>query len=349
MTVPPPAPATLRQVAKHAGVHLSTVSRALDPERRHLISRDIVAKVEAAAKELGWRPNRAAASLRKGRSMVIGVLVPDMTNLVTAQIMQGVEAAIVPRGFFPLVVSMNAVPSGKAMVERLLWQRVDGVVVATLDDELLAALAKAGLPAVLTSRADPDGRFSAVHGDRERAASLAIDHLHALGHRRIALLATPQNTQLGIERLRFATAALARHGLEPQAVAVADGTGRDAGLKAMQQRLAGHGPQARPPFTAVCAANDLLALGAYEAARQAGLLVPQHLSVVGQNDMLMADLVSPPLTTVRMQHLEMGRQAGTLMIEEIEARAAAEAPRPPRVIVFQPELVVRQSTGAADA
>jgi LacI family transcriptional regulator len=345
MTVRSNGPATLRQVAQMAGVHLSTVSRALDPERRHLISRDIVARVEATAKELGWRPNRAAASLRRGRSMAIGVLIPDMTNLVAAQIMQGVESAIVPRGFFPLVVSTQGA-SPKAVIERLLWQRVDGVVVATMDDEIPNALAKAGIPAVLTSRADPQGMFSSVIGDRESAAILAIDHLHALGHRAIALLAIPQDSHLGVERLRYALTALERHGLSADAVVAAESATRDAGLRAFGSLLAQRAPLGPYRFTAVCAANDLLALGAYEATRQRGLWIPRDISVVGQNDMLMADLVSPPLTTVRLQHYEMGRQAGDLVIDEIAGRTAGEgAPaRPPRSIVFRPELIVREST-----
>jgi LacI family transcriptional regulator len=249
--------ATLRQVAKEAGVHLSTVSRALDPQRRHLISRDIVARVEAVAKDLGWRPNRAAASLRRGRSMAIGVLVPDMTNLVTAQIMQGVESSIVSRGYFPLVVSLHAAPSVKAVIERLQWQRVDGVVVTTEDDEVLRSLSKLGVPAVLTARVDPAAMFSSVHADRRSAATLAIDHLHALGHSSIALLATPQEAFLGAERLKYALAALDRHGLQADAVAVASGVTRDAGLQAFEQLLAKRAPHGPYRFTAVCAANDL--------------------------------------------------------------------------------------------
>jgi len=349
MPAKPNESATLRQVAKQAGVHLSTASRALDPERRHLISRDIVARVEAAARTVGWRPNRAAASLRRGRSNAIGVLIPDMANLVTAQIMQGVETAIVSRGFFPLVVSTRATPA-KAVVDRLLWQRVEGVVDASGDADMARALAKAGVPTVLTARADPEGLFSSVHADRECAANLAIDHLYALGHRAIAVLASPQDIQLSIDRLNFCLAALARHGLQPAAVAIADASTRDAGLRALEPLLARRAPQGPHHFTAVCAANDLLALGAYEAARKAGLTVPHDVSVVGQNDMLMADLVSPPLTTVRLQHYDMGRQAGDLLIEEIEARLSNEGtPRPPRVIVFRPEFVVRESTAAPSA
>lgn len=340
--------ATLRQVAAIAGVHLSTVSRALDPERRHLISRDIVSRVETIAKELGWHPNLAAASLRRGRSMAIGVMIPDLLNMITTQIVQGVEASIVPRGFFPLVVSTHAAASSKAIVERLLWHRVDGVVIATTDDEAVPrALAKAGVPVVLTSRADPDGRFSSVRGDRENASNLAVDHLYELGHREIAILSLPKRTQSGAQRLKYMQLALKRRGLKPAAIAEADAVTRDAGLRAFAPLLAQRPPLGSVPFTAVCAANDLLALGAYEATRQAGLTIPRDMSIVGQNDMLMVDMVSPPLTTVSLQHYQIGRQAGELMIDEIESlEASGGTPRPPREIVFRPELVARASTAA---
>jgi LacI family transcriptional regulator len=340
--------ATLRQVAAAAGVHLSTVSRALDPERRNLISRDIVARVEGIAKELGWHPNLAAASLRRGRSKAIGVLIPDLLNMITAQIVQGVESSIVPRGYFPLVVSTHAAASSNAIVERLLWQRVDGVIVATTDDEFVpAALAKAGITVVLTSRADPEGQFSSVSGDRESAANLAVDHLHALGHRDIAILSLPKRSPSGAQRLKYMQQALKRRGLKEVAIAEADEVSRDAGLRAFAALLAQRAPKGACTFTAVCAANDLLALGAYEAMRQAGLSIPRDVSVVGQNDMLMVDMVSPPLTTVSLQHYQIGRQAGELLIDEIEAREAnGGTPRPRSAIVFRPELVPRASTAA---
>lgn len=349
MTASSSGPVTLRHVAEEAGVHVSTVSRALDPERRHLISGDIVARVEAVARRIGWRNNLAAVSLRKRRSMAIGVLVPDLVSPVTARIMQGAEAAIVRRGFFPLVVSLQAADSPRAVIERLLAQRVDGVVVMTEpeDDAIVRSLVKAGVPAVLTARADASGQLSAVTGDRDAAAELAIDHLHALGHRRIALLAGPQGQPNGQQRLRAAQQALARHALVADRVAIADAFTRDGGLRATLQLLddGARGTGARPGFSAIFAGNDLLAFGAYEALRRRGLAIARDVSVVGQNDMLLADIASPPLTTVRMQHHEMGRQAGQLVIDQIEARGLPDAtPLAPRAITLAPELVIREST-----
>jgi len=342
------AQVTFRQIAEQTGVHVSTVSRALDSERRHLISSDIVARVEAAAKALGWLPNRAAASLRKGRSMAIGALIPDMLNQVAAQIMQGLEAAVVNRGFFPLIMSMQAAVSSRAVVEMLLSQRVDGVVVMvdSLEDMIGSMLLKKGVPAVLTARSDKAGRMSAVLGDRVLAAEIAITHLVQLGHRAIAVLAGPQSQENGVERLQYALAALRRHGLEPVCVGICNDFSRDEGIRASAEMLAGYRDKTqRPLFTAICAASDILAVGAYEAIRRAGLTIPTDISVVGQNDMMVAELVSPGLTTVRMHHYDMGLQAGHLLIDEIEAGTTEGAvKRPARVITLRPELVVREST-----
>jgi LacI family transcriptional regulator len=346
-----PRPVTLRQVAQHAGVHVSTVSRALDPERRHLIGEAVLARVEASARELGFRPNYAAASLRRGRSMSIGVLVPNMTNPVMGQIMQGAETALVKLGYFPLMVSMRSGASTQLVAERLLSQRIDGVIVATApqEDVILRTLLEAGIHAVLVNRPDKLGRLSAVIGDAEHAMALSIDHLHALGHRRIALLAGPQSILSGTQRLNAALKALQAHKLKPAAVGLCDEYSRDAGRRACLQLLASRksrtGAGAR--FTAICAANDILALGAYDAMHEACLAIPRDMSIVGQNDIPLVDLVSPPLTTVRVQHHEMGMQAARILIEEIEARAAnGAAGQASKVVLFRHEMVVRGSTAA---
>jgi LacI family transcriptional regulator len=346
---------TFRQVAERTGVHVSTVSRALDAERRHLISSDIVARVEAAAKELGWLPNRVAASLRKGRSMAIGALIPDVLNQVSAQILQGLEAAVVSRSFFPLIVSMQAAKSSRAVVEVLLSQRVDGVVVMvdSLEEEIASVLVKMGVPAVLTARGDKAGRLSAVLGDRAMASELAIDHLVQLGHREIALLAGSQSQENGIERLKFAIAALQRRGLAPHSVGVCEDFSHREGQRVCATMLAERqsaDSKARAQFTAICAASDTLAVGAYEAIRRAGLVIHRDISVMGQNDMMLAEVVSPALTTVRIHHYDIGHQAGHLLIDEIEAGGLEAAPRRPgRVITLRPEVVVRESTGAPPA
>ncbi len=355
MPAPPKRPVTLRQVAAEAGVHVSSVSRALDANRRHLIGAEALQRIEAAASKLGFRPNHAAATLRRGRTMAVGVLMPDLNNQSMAHVMQGAETALVERGYFPLVVSLRAATSAQAVTERLLSQQIAGVIVATApkDDIIVNSLIAAGIPAVLVNRSDPSGRLSAVMGDSMQAMAMAVGHLHALGHRRIALLAGPQSLYTGVNRLQGAQIALQSHQLQPWCVAACEAYSREAGragtLALIEAARQARGAR-RGMFTAICAANDLLALGAYDALREAGLAIPADVSVTGHNDILLVDMVNPPLTTLRGKQVTVGYEAARLLVHEIESRADPALPPPAsQVIMFRHELIVRGSTAPAPA
>ena len=253
------------------------------------------------------------------------------------------------------MVSLRAATSPQAITERLLSQRIAGVIVATAprDDMIVNSLIEAGIPAVLVNRSDPAGRLSAVMGDSMQAMGLAIAHLHGLGHRRIALLAGPQSLYTGANRLHGAQIALQSYKLKPWCVAECEAYSRDAG-RAGTHTLIEAARQARGArsgmFTAICAANDLLALGAYDALREAGLAIPADVSVTGHNDIMLVDMVSPPLTTLRGKQVTVGYEAARLLVNEIETRADPAAPPPPsQVIMFRHELVVRGSTAPAPA
>ena len=142
-TIPPtaaPAAVTIRDVAQAAGVHVSTVSRALDPKRRQLISAEVLEQVEAVARRLGYRPNRTAATLRTGRSHTIGVLLPDITNAVFPPILEGIEASAAARHYFMLIANVPDPAHAQVVVERMLAQQVAGLIMATAmrDDPLVA-------------------------------------------------------------------------------------------------------------------------------------------------------------------------------------------------------------------
>ena len=161
MSTPSPSTVTIRDVAQAAGVHVSTVSRALSPDKRGLISEEVLRVVEEAAQRLGYRPNRAASALRTGRTHTIGVLVPDITNPVFPPILQGVEASAAARGYFVFVTNVMDHALARPVVERMLAQQVDGLVmaIAMRDDPLIEYLLKAGMHTVLVNRADESGRL----------------------------------------------------------------------------------------------------------------------------------------------------------------------------------------------
>ncbi|HYP70775.1 MAG TPA: LacI family DNA-binding transcriptional regulator [Variovorax sp.] len=339
MAATPSTTVTIRDVAQAAGVHVSTVSRALNPAKRALISEEVLRVVEAAAQRLGYRPNRAASALRTGRTHTIGVLVPDITNPVFPPILQGIEASAAARGYFVFVANVADPALAPPIVERMLAQQVDGLVnaIARRDDPLLAYLSRVGMHTVLVNRADESGRLPAVVSDDRLAMKLAVEHLVGLGHKRIAHLAGPQQVPTGVGRRQGFEQALRDHGLAPANVVECESYSREAGRAAMHKLLAA--PGKRPQALVCC--NDLVALGAYDELRRQGIRVPQDISVTGHNDMPLVDMVEPPLTTIRLPHRELGWRAAEMLFDEIEGRSLSAT-----TVVLRPELVVRASTQA---
>jgi len=333
--------ATIKQIADATGVHPSTVSRALDPKKRHLVAEDVAKKIALQAEALGYQPNRLAASLRLGRSDLIGVLLPDIANPVFAPILGGVTEVLSAEGYAPIVADAgNASSQQISFVETLLSQRVDGLILATVsqDDELVGFCIKRGLPVILVNRSEARDRVSSVVSDDDLGMRLAVDHLVGLGHRRLAHVAGPLSTSTGLLRRDGFERAMSRHELTG-IVCEATAYTRQAGADAVAQILdTGDG------ITSIVAANDLLALGALDALKRRTLRCPEDISIVGHNDMPFMDVVSPPLTTVRIEHREMGRSAARMLIDAIKTGSSDI-----RHVVLRPELVVRESTQAPRA
>jgi LacI family transcriptional regulator len=335
----PPAPsraATLQHVADAAGVHRSTASRALNPETAGLISPDVVARVADTAARLGYRRDLLAASLRTSRTRLIGVLVPDLANPVFAPILAGAESALAEHGYAVLFANVRdgdvAAPD---LVDSLIARRAEGLILATARerDPVLARCLDRGLPTVLVNRADAEGRLPAVTPDDHQGMRLAVLHLIGLGHRRIGHLAGPQDVSTGRLRAKGFRDAMREAGLTPGPVVAAAAYTREAGRVAAERLLA-----LRPRVTAVAAANDLLALGTYQALAARGLACPGDVSVTGHNDMPLVDMVQPPLTTVRILHDQIGREGARLLLDRI-----ARPDAPLAQVLTVPELIVRAS------
>lgn len=334
---------TLQDLAQHLGVHKSTVSRAMDAQRRHLVAADLVQRIELAARELGYRPNHAASSLSRGRSKTVGVLLPDITNPVFPPILRGIEDALDEAGYFAFLANTSrpdtSVDAAQAAIERMQAQRVEGFLVATAtrDDAWLARLKQSGAQIVLINRTDGRGHLPAVISDDVLGMRLAVDHLVALGHTRIAHLAGPKSLSTGLARRLGFEQAMREHGLPARTVVTTDTYTVASGEAAMHDLL---GQRSQTQFTAVVAANDLLALGGLQALKHAGLCVPGDISVIGHNDMPLLDQVNPPLTSVRIQHYEMGFRAARLLVDALCDRPGIQE----STVVLRPQLVVRDST-----
>jgi LacI family transcriptional regulator len=337
----PDRPATLRDVAAAARVHPATASRALNPETRLLVSEDTARRVTAAAAKLGYRPNPVARSLRTRRSHTVGVLIPDLNNPLFPPIVRGLEDKLAAAGYVALIGNTDADASRERLIfEQMRARHVDGFVLATatLHDRLLAEAAAAELPVVLMNRLSQDYSFPSVSVDNEQGARMAVSHLARLGHTRIAHIAGPQEASTGVSRLRGFREGMATHGLEVREdlIVYAGRYTVEDGLRCARELLTVPGG-----FTAVAAANDMLAVGCYAALDEAGRQCPDDISVIGFNDMPFIDRLRPPLTTVRFPHYQLGTEAAQLLLERI-----GEHEGPVKILYLAPELVVRGSTAA---
>ncbi|KGB56286.1 LacI family transcription regulator [Sphingopyxis sp. LC81] len=333
---------TLKHVAEAAGVHASTVSRALNPATRHMVVPEVAERVAKLAGSLGYRPNLMAAGLRTGRSQLIGALVPDIANTVFSPILSGASASLAAQGYSILVADVGTNPARHLeLANQLVARRIDGFILATVsrDDPIVDFCLEQNLPAVLVNRAEERRRLSAVVSDDTLGMQLAVDHLVALGHKRIGHLAGPETISTGHLRRKGFYDAIALHGLAAGNCPseATEAYSREEGLRAGERLLA-----SAPDITAIVAANDLLALGAYDAAARGGRSVPDDLSIVGHNDMPLVDMVAPPLTTVRISHQEIGRVAADLLLQQLTGKEYST-----RNIVLAPTLIVRGSTATA--
>lgn len=348
--VPSPLRATIADVAREAGVHASTVSRALNPATRGMVTEAVAQRVTEVADRLGWRPSAVAAGLRTRKSRTIGILVPDLINPIFPPILHAVETVLATQGYVTLVANTdNDAARESLLIERMATHLVDGLILASAaaGTDALSLCARFGIPAVLINRRMPEGAgcaaVSAVTNDDIHGIGLAVDHLVALGHRRIAHLAGPQGVSTARDRRTGFLDRMRHHGLEPAEITTAAAYTREAGRAAMAALLqgpAGTGPSGiEPGCTAVAVANDMLCLGVYDAMEAAGRRVAADISVTGFNDMPFVDRIHPALTTIRIQHDAMGRQAACILLAEMAEPGLAR-----QNIRLVPELVVRAST-----
>jgi LacI family transcriptional regulator len=330
---------TIRDVARVAKVHPGTVSRALNTETRALVNDETVERVLRAAEQLDYRPNPIARGLKTNRSYTIGVLVPDITNPLFPPILRGIEDRLDDAGYTSLIVNTdNDAERERSHLEAMRARQVEGLISATarLDREVLADVAAGGTPLVLVNRSLEDGSVPAVAVDDREGVRLAVEHLAGLGHRRIGHVAGPQNTSTGHRRYLGFVEAMRAVALEPneEQISFSAWFSEEEGARLCAELL-----DNAPGLTAIVAANDLLAIGCYDALETRGLRCPDDLSIVGFNDMPLVDRLQPPLTTVWVPQREIGATAADLLLERLSEGSGAA-----REILLEPALVVRGST-----
>lgn len=338
---------SLREIARKAGVSVATVSRVVNDVDRHKVSNETRERVLSIARSMDYRPNPQAVSLVTGRPPnVLGLYLPYHSHVFDSfyftEIIRGAADAATERGMSIALYMPSRNDSRQAPRDLMGGGRsVAGLLLigARLDDPIIARCRKAGAPVALVNNATPEADVSSVDCDNVAGAKAAIAHLMALGHRRIAHIAGPDDSSNARDRLRGYEEAMRAAGLKVEPELVAEGHFVEEGGRAAMAALL-----ALPaPPTAVFAANDVMALGALAAARSAGRRVPEDVALVGFDDIPIARYVEPRLTTIRQPIYGVGRRAAEIVLDRATA-SPNDAP-PARREVLGTELVVRESCG----
>lgn len=341
---------TIQDVAALAGVSVSSVSNVLNG-RTEKLSRDTFTRVEAAIRQLGYRPNLVARQLKTGNASMLGLLVPSTANPMFGELALNIEAAAMElHGFRVLLGNTHRDQEQESrMFDDLLSLGVRGVILAssrTDEGHLKAAIAR-GLAVVSYDRGgdgDADSRVDHVSPDNMLASRLAVQHLVAYGHTRLAL-ATPdvKTVSRTLKREGFLAAARAA-GVGNGARVIEGSTGPgygDSQLADVGYALAGQVAAMPERPTGIIAINDMMALGLMAGLHHAGLAVPRDISVIGMDNLVMSAYANPALTSVAMPVADMARAMVRRVVERL-----AQPGLPAEEILFQPTLIERQSVAA---
>ncbi|MGE5591190.1 MAG: LacI family DNA-binding transcriptional regulator [Bacillota bacterium] len=330
---------TIADVARLAGVSTATVSRVINSQS--IVAPATRERVLTAVRELGYQPNALAASLVRQRSHTLGVVLPDISNPFFPQVVRGLEDAAHASGY-NVILCNSDLDTVKEIeyFEVLRQKRVDGLIYhsGTITQAHLEAFRRLKLPVVLAATHDPEGALPCVLVDNRRAAREAMEHLISLGHRRVAVVAGSDPVS-GESRLDGYRDALRRHGLRLE-----EGLTLHAEWNADEAYEATRALLRRQDLpTAIAAASDLMALGVMGALQDAGLRVPQDVSVIGFDNIRLAATIRPALTTMAQPMYEIGKEAALMLIRCLKEEGGAEAIRGRR-LVLPHRLEVRQST-----
>jgi LacI family transcriptional regulator len=324
---------TIYEVAARAGVSIATVSRV---QRGHaVVSAPTRARVDAAIRELAYRPSGLARALARGGHEAIGIVFPDLSGPYYSAVILGFEEASAADGRSALILATHRRENADRQVVELA-DRVDGIVVMgqTVGDDVVAELGRRGMPTLLLAR-PPAQDADSVRTDSRESARELVGHLLGHGHRSLVFLGDPGMSSDAAERWAGFCDAHEAAGLSVERDAVPCGYRERDGAAAGRRLLA---DQDHPG--AIVAANDEIAMGVLDAARDAGLRVPDHLAVTGWDDIPVARHLAPPLTTVRQPMEELGRRAAALLHERLTGTRTV-----PRHEVLPTEVVLRSSCG----
>jgi DNA-binding LacI/PurR family transcriptional regulator len=333
----------IHEVARRARVSTATVSRTIN--NPSLVNPKTATRVWKAIEDLRYYPNTQARSLVSGRSRILGLIVSDITNPFFPELIKGFEDVAIQHGYEILISSTNYDSARMAIcVRRMLERKVEGVAIMTseMDKHLVDQFANRNVPMVFLDVGPEGDRIGNIVVDYAMGVNEAVDHLLSLGHRRIGFIGGPPGLKSArIRRVAFLRS-LRHYGIGREACLVEAGDHTvDGGLAAMTRML-----ESKCTATAMLASNDLTAIGMMRAVRRAGLIVPDDISIVGFDDIRLAEFTEPPLTTVRLSRQELAERAFHGLLSNLDAlpkrsETRAETRSENKV---ETHLVVRETT-----
>ncbi|WP_208640025.1 ribose operon transcriptional repressor RbsR [Lonsdalea britannica] len=330
--------ATMKDVARVAGVSTSTVSHVINGDR--FVSEAVREKVLQAVKQLNYAPSALARSLKINQTRTIGMLLTASSNPFYAEVVRGVERSCYERGYSLILCNTEGDPERMSRsLETLLQKRVDGLLLMCSESSALSPdimRRYPSLPTVMMDWAPFEGCGGVIKDNSLQGGEIATRYLITQGYRRIACITGPLDKTTAHNRLEGYRKAMDDAGLpRPSFYEVSGDFEFASGYQAMQQLL-----RLELPPEAVFACNDAMAVGVYRALHQAGLSIPEDVAVMGYDDIELARYLSPPLTTIQQPKDELGELAIDTLLYRM-----TDPDSPPNVLTLTPELAVRESVG----
>lgn len=331
--------ATMKDVARLAGVSTSTVSHVINKNR--FVSDAIADKVNAAVEQLNYAPSALARSLKLNQTRTIGMLLTASSNPFYSEVVRGVERSCYERGYSLILCNTDGdAERMNRSLETLLQKRVDGLLLMCTENHRPSKDAISrypSLPIVMMDWSPFDGANDVIQDNALLGGEMATEYLISQGYRKIACITGPLDKTTAQERLNGYRQAMHKAGLAiPPGYEVSGDFEFEGGVPAMEKLLA----LPEPPH-AVFTGNDAMAVGAYQALYQRGLSVPDDMAVIGYDDIQLAQYMMPPLTTIHQPKDSLGELAVDTLLHRLQDPEAE-----PQILVLTPELVVRQSVGS---
>jgi DNA-binding LacI/PurR family transcriptional regulator len=330
---------TLKEVAKFANVSITTVSRVINDASK--VNHETRDQVKKAMRKLGYQPSRVAQRLRttKGRSKMLGLIIPDIQNQFYSNIVRGIEDVSYGKDYAVILCNSDENPQKERFyLDVLQSESVDGVILPPIHQhsKVVEGLIESGVPVVCVDRKLARENVDAVVINNERGGYMAVEHLLDLDHTRIAILSSSPQFSSFEERQKGYERALREHGIEIDDQLIRQGDPRSSETaRVLTKELLG----LNNPPTAIFATNNLMTLGLLEAVNELKLKIPADISIIGFDDMPWTKAITPPLTVIRQPAYEMGRRAAELMFQRLE-----DPKREPVQIIMKPSIIIRKST-----